>query len=222
MLAISGDIQIFVLQSGVVLRRLRGVSGRFESGDAGLDAGVAMYALAILAGVLTVLVTRRAVVWYRVLRLLGPEGLGLDKESVTLWWGYLSPVLRQDPARLLSSRERMAAELERLADAGEDALAREVHKAWIEHTPAAQNPRNGLKNLVQTEAIRVRDHKTGRRIFEGYLRRVGQDAVDVVPFKKVGMERMSEGSGHVYLIRARGCGADQIFQSAHRHKVAGP
>ena len=45
----------------------------------------------------------------------------------------------------------------------------------------------------------------GRTIYEGFLRRVGQDAVDVVPFKKLPPLNARVGSENVDLIRARGC-----------------
>ena len=119
------------LQGGAVAERLRGVNSRFESGNGGLDKNVVFYAIAILGSILTVVLIRRVVLWNRWCSLAGSNGLGLDRESLQLWWKHLSLELRQEPNKLFDSKERMGAELEKLVDVDKSDLARKIHKLWL-------------------------------------------------------------------------------------------
>ncbi len=196
------------LQGGAVAKRLRGVNSRFEAGDAGLDSNVAIYAVSICASILAVILIRRVVLARRWSKIAGVEGFGLDKESLGKWWPYLSRELRQNPNRLFDSRERIATEMERLVENDESTLARLVHECWLRISPEARHPLTGLENLVQTETVLIRNEK-GRLVMEGFLRRVGQDAVDVVPFVRTTIQEVGLGDKNVDLDRSGGC--ESIF-----------
>lgn len=192
------------LQGGAVAKRLRGVNSRFESGNGGVDTNVLLYALALLVSVATVLVIRQIVIWHRWGKLAGADGLGLDNKSVKKWWKFLSKDLQQNPHKLFDSRERIAAELERLVAADQGDLARLVHECWIRSTPDVRNPLSGLENLLQTEMILIRD-QDGKIILEGFMRRVGTDSIDMVPFRKTSMQEVGLGKDNVDIDRNVGC-----------------
>ncbi len=177
------------------------MNSRFESGGAGLDRNVLIYTLSILSSILIVILIRRLVLWTRWKKLAGRDGLGLDKNALRSWWTQLSVELRQDPRKIFDSRERLSAELERLVDAEQTALAQLIQGLWVRRHDDLRRPYVGLDNVTQTESILVRDQE-GRRLFEGYLRRVGSDAVDVVPFSKISIRESGVGTEHVELVRA--------------------
>ncbi len=202
------QLNCLFLQGGSVAKRLRGVNSRFKSGGGGLDSSVALYALAILISVLAVIVIRRIVLWRRWNRIAGEEGLGLSRSALKLWWKYLSVELRQDPNKIFDSRERMSCELERLVDADEEELAKLIHQCWIRKKAEIRHPLSGQDNLLQTETVLVRD-EDNKIILSGFLRRIGTDAVDVVPFRKTTIKEIGVGTTLVDLERARGC--DSVF-----------
>ncbi|MFT7619578.1 MAG: hypothetical protein ACI97A_003234 [Planctomycetota bacterium] len=192
------------LQGGSVASRLRGVNSRFKSSTGGLDTNVAIYALALMVSVLLVILARRVVLWHRWVKLAGPLGFGLDKKALKSWWGYLTADQRQDPEKIFSSKERIATELERLVAADEGKLARSIHERWVQRQPDVKNPLSGIKNLKQAEMILVRDDQ-GKLILEGFLRRVGTDSIDLVPFRRTSLGEAGLGKGQVHIDRNAGC-----------------
>ena len=193
---------LLFLQSNAVARRLSGVNSRFSADDE-IDQEAAYVVLALLVVILFALVMWRFWRWSRWERLAGIKSFGLDKKDLRLWWGHLANEQKIDPKRIFDSRERFCAQLTHLINEGETELARRVHDLWLSIDKATHERKQGLANLILSEKAVLRN-ADGRRLLDGFIRRLGKESLDVVPYSKSATNAQDAIPEQVHLERASG------------------
>ena len=168
----------FFLQENSVMRRLGGVSARFDQNESNAHS-VLMYLLLGLLCVFLVLVLKRAMLFHRWQKFTGKAGLGLNKKELSRWWQLLKSAEKKQFERIFETRDRFCGQLERLINSDEKAVARAAHRAWLTQDPVARQPEPGHINFVQTEGVKVMDFE-GELIMEGFIKHASPDAVTVL------------------------------------------
>ncbi|MCB9833084.1 MAG: hypothetical protein H6807_11485 [Planctomycetes bacterium] len=157
--------------------RLAGLQERMDDGGAANQRFLIPVLVTLGLGLVS-LVALRAWRWKKFRACMGERGFGLDRKLLQPLWKALDPESRLDPSRLIRSRELIGALLEQLASRDRGLLRREFLRHVIGQNEDLRHPREGMAQVAQLERLRL--HREDGFILEGFVRRVGQHAIDFV------------------------------------------